>query len=161
MWLRDALRQRQLAYAFAAYAGLRRGELADLRWGDLRLHATVPFIQLREEQTKNAKADALPLHPYLLALLAALPAGDDDDRVVQTVPDVKTVKKDLARVGIAFTDARGRRADFHALRHTMSTLLCEAGCSDVVRKALTRHADTTVNDGYTHARLRDMADALS
>ena len=159
-WQRDALRRRQAAYAFAVYAGLRRGELADLRWGDLRLNAPIPFIQLRAEQTKNAKADALPLHPYLIAVLAGTTPGDDADAVVATVPDVKTIKKDLARCGIPFADKRGRRADFHALRHTLSTLLCEAGCSDVVRKALTRHADTTVNDGYTHARLREMADAL-
>ena len=159
-WMRDALKQRQLAYAFAAYSGFRRAELVDLRWADLRLHATIPFIQLREEQTKNGKADALPIHPYLLRRLSDLPPGGPEDRVIGTVPDVKTLKKDLGRAGIPFADGRGRRADFHALRHTLSTLLAEAGCSDVARKALTRHADTTVNDGYTHARLSEMLDAL-
>ena len=158
---RAALPERQLAYAFAAYAGMRRGELLDLRWGDLRMNATVPFMQLREEQTKNGKADALPLHPYLAALLRDRGPGDDDDRIVPTVPDVKTLKKDLARVGIDFLDGKGRRADFHAFRHTLATMLSVTGASETNKRALMRHADESVTDGYSHARLGELADSLS
>ena len=158
---RRSLVERRLPYALAAYAGLRRAELADLRWGDLRLHAPVPFVQLREEQTKNGKADALPLHPYLLGLLRSADPGDEDAPVVATVPDIKTLKKDLARVGIDFADAKGRRADFHAFRHTLATNLSAAGCSETNKRAMMRHADESVTDGYSHARLAELADVLA
>jgi hypothetical protein len=41
---------RREKYAWAILAGLRRSELKELRWGDLRLNAPRPFIQLRPEQ---------------------------------------------------------------------------------------------------------------
>jgi len=44
---------RRLKYGFPAYTGLRRNELADVRWGDLHLDSVIPYIQLRPEQTKN------------------------------------------------------------------------------------------------------------
>lgn len=55
--------------------GLRRGELRQLRWGDLHLAAPQPYVQLRAENTKNRKADVLPLHPDLAALLKAMMPG--------------------------------------------------------------------------------------
>src|SRR6185295_10607092 len=150
---------RRLKYAFALLAGLRRGELADLRWGDLRLHAPRPFIQLRPEQTKNGNADALPLHPYLLELLAALEPGEAGGRVVATVPDMKTMARDLLAAGIAgksdkpgegvrigpgeyiiIADKAGLRVDFHSLRHCYATGLESTGASRPTLKALLRHA---------------------
>lgn len=157
---------RRLKYALCALAGLRRSELADLRWGDLRLKTPIPFIQLRPEQTKNGKADALPLHPYLVNLLADVPEGEEDDRVVDSVPDLKSLKKDLAAAGIPFTKPskdgnRQRRADVHSLRHTLASLLGSTGASDTVKKAIMRHADESVTDGYSHAHLSELATALA
>jgi hypothetical protein len=68
--------------------------------------------------------------------------------------------KDLRKAGVEFTDEGGRRRDFHALRHTFSTNLDRAGCSHATRKALLRHADTDVTDGYSHARLAELAEAV-
>lgn len=39
------------------------------------------------------------------------------------MPEVETFRRDLARVGIPFVDALGRRADLHALRKTFGTAL--------------------------------------
>ena len=162
---RAAAAARKLAYAFGALAGLRRGELAQLLRGDVRRDGPIPFLQLRGETTKNGRADVVPLHPYLAGLLENGPGGDADEPVVRAVPDLKTIKLDLARAGIAFAlptpdGRRQRRADFHALRHTLSSLLAAARASDTARKAIMRHAATTVNDQYTHARLADTHAAL-
>ena len=165
---RAAAAVRKLAYAFGALAGLRRGELAQLLRGDVRRDGPVPFLQLRGETTKNGRADVVPLHPHLSDLLGRGGGSDADERVVRAVPDLKTIKLDLARAGIAFAlpmpdGRRQRRADFHALRHTLASLLAAAGAgaSDTARRAIMRHAATTVNDQYTHARLADTHAALS
>ena len=156
---------RKLCYAFGSYAGLRRGELTQLLWGDLRLDEPIPFLQLRAEATKIGRADVIPVHPYLAEMLLRRGAGDAGERVAAVVPDPKTIRADLARAGIAATDptpdgARQRRVDFHALRHTLSSLLASTGASEPARKAILRHAKTTVNDGYTHASLAETHAAL-
>lgn len=167
--LAAAPEERRRKYLFALLTGLRRSELADLRWGDLRLNSPVPFIQLREDQTKNGKADALPLHPALVRELAALRRRGDDVPVLGSMPDMKSMAKDLLAAGIAhkdeegrivIADAKGRRADFHALRHTFATNLGRTGCSDTTKRALMRHADQTVTDGYSHARLAELREAV-
>lgn len=151
---------RRLAYAFGCLAGLRRSELAGLTWGDLRLDAEVPFIQLRADLTKNDKADALPLHPYILALLKLVPNPEDAQRRIVIPPDMKTMVKDLKSVGFDLADERGLRRDFHALRHTLATNLSRTGCSETNKKAIMRHADESVTDGYSHARLAELAEAI-
>jgi integrase len=158
--LENAPDDRREKYAWALLAGMRRSELANLRWGDLRLNAPRPFIQLRPEQTKNGKADVLPLHPYLLSHLERRMQGMPETAVVSTVPDMKTMAKDLARAGIALADAHGRRADFHALRHTFCTNLDHTGCSFTTKRALMRHADSGVTEGYSHARLDELYAAI-
>ena len=50
---------RRLAYLFAATTASRRSEIADLRWDDLHLTATKPYVQLRAEATKARRADAV------------------------------------------------------------------------------------------------------
>lgn len=158
--LKAAPKDRQEKYAWAIFAGLRRGELVDLRWGDLRLHSPRPFIQLREEQTKNAKADVLPLHPYLIKLVTAQPASLPEMPVVSSVPDMKTMRKDLDSAGVKLVDGMGKRADFHALRHTFCTNLDRTGCSYTTKRALMRHSDSGVTEGYSQARLEELYTAI-
>ncbi len=158
--LLNTTEDRREKYAWALLAGLRRSELKELRWGDLRLNAPRPFIQLRPEQTKNGKADALPIHPYLLKLIQQRTPGMPDTCVVSTVPDMKTMVKDLNRAGVVLADAKGRRADFHALRHTYCTNLDRTGCSYTTKRALMRHSDSGVTEGYSHARLDELYAAI-
>jgi uncharacterized protein DUF6876 len=61
---------------------------------------------------------------------------------------------------VALTDLRGRRLDYHALRHTFETNLDRHGCSRATKKRLMRHADEDVTDGYAHKELAEMYTAL-
>jgi len=115
---------------------------------------------LRPEQTKNGNADALPIHPYLLNMIQQRMPGMPETSVVASVPDMKTMKKDLSRAGIALADAKGRRADYHALRHTYCTNLDRTGCSYTTKRALMRHSDSGVTEGYSHARLDELYAAI-
>jgi integrase len=151
---------RRRKYLFAMLAGLRRKELRLLTWGDLRLNAPIPFIQLREEMTKNSHADALPLHPRLVKTLENTTRGVPGAPLFDSVPDVKTLVKDLKAGGVEQLDTRKRRIDFHALRHTFSTNLDRTGCSRATKKALMRHGDEDVTDGYSHAHLAELYEAI-
>jgi hypothetical protein len=82
-------------------------------------------------------------------------------RVVRSVPDIKTVKKDLKRAKVEFIDQQQRRLDFHALRHTFSTALDRTGCSRATQKRLMRHASGDITDGYSHAELAEMLVAIA
>jgi integrase len=151
---------RKWIYAFPVFQGFRRSEQAALTEGDLRLNAPIPFIQLRGEWTKNDKNDVLPLHPRIAGWLRTVVKGDPESKVFPTIPDMKTMKKDLIQAGVEFTDKRGRRSDFHSLRHTFSTNLDRTGCSHNTKKSLLRHADTDLSDGYTHSRLAELLEAI-
>lgn len=155
---------RRLAYALAGYNGLRRNELEDLRWKDVHLDATIPFAGLPQKQGQDDSHDFIPLHPYVLSLLAT--AHEDrhpmpEAKVLPAVPDVKTLKKDLTAAGLPFANADGERLDFHALRHTFETLLDRTACSRATKKKLMRHANEDVTDGYAHAELAEMLTALA
>jgi len=146
---------------------------------DLKINAPIPFIQLRSEWTKNGKNEVLPLHTALVIWLRGQITGDANRLVFDSIPDMKTVAKDLAAAGVAtytddpkmgvavgkgkyinIADGRGRRADFHALRHSFKCSLERARASHTTCKALMRHADSDITDGYSHARLGELAEAV-
>ncbi|MGD0770058.1 MAG: tyrosine-type recombinase/integrase [Tepidisphaeraceae bacterium] len=151
---------RRLKYAFPAFTGLRRRELEDLRWGDLHLDSVIPFIQLRPEQTKTGEATALPLHPYLVQSLRTLMPGMPQAKLFPCLPEGRTMLRDLTIAGVTQTDASGRRADFHGLRHTFAKRLDATGCSHATRRALMRHGSGDQTDEYTLARLSEMYEAV-
>jgi hypothetical protein len=62
---------------------------------------------------------------------------------------------------LAPTDAAGRVADFHALRHTFITNLARGGVHPKVAQQLARHSTITLTmDRYSHTLIGEAADAL-
>jgi len=57
------------------------------------------------------------------------------------VPRMKTFRRDLARAGIVYQDAAGRRVDFHSLRMVFATWLAVGGVHPRVAMELMRHSD--------------------
>jgi integrase len=133
---------RKLVYRMALATGLRRDELTKLRWGDLRLRAIKPYIQLATQNTKARRADRLAL-PQTLAqdLRQTRPRGAADADRIFDVPTIEEWKEDLAAAGIAYADGLGRRADFHALRKTLCTRLHRAGTPLALAMRVMRHTD--------------------
>jgi len=151
---------RKLAYALAAFNGLRRNEATDLTATNLHLDAPIPFVGLLQKQGQDDSRDYIPLHPYVLKLLTGrllMPGA----KLLRNVPDMKTMKRDLERAGVDLKDQQGRRLDYHALRHTFQTNLDRTGCSRATKKRLMRHAHEDVTDGYAHAELAEMFTALT
>jgi integrase len=156
--------ERRLVYLIALWTGLRRGEIRQLTWGDVRLDSIPAKIQLRAKTTKSKRSDNIPLHPQLAeALREARPAkASGAERVVNTVPNMKVLKADLKLAGIPYVDDRDLYADFHSLRGSLATRLSAQGVSLRIVQAVMRHTDPRLTaKAYTDERLLPLAEALS
>lgn len=144
--------KRGLVYQFAAFTGLRRAEIRALNWDDISFDAGT--VRVRASTSKNKEAVALPLHPELLAALQFFKESLRVARrqVFRSVPEISTLRRDLARLGIPYVDEQGRKADFHALRHTFCTLLALSGVSPRSAMELMRHSEMRLTQKvYTDA----------
>lgn len=136
--------ERRIVYRLGIGAGLRRAELEDLEWGDVRLNAIRPYIELRAEATKARRGDRLPLAQSLADDLRKLKPDDagEGDMVFRRVPSLVLWKNDLRAAGIPYADAQGRVVDFHAgTRKTLCTRLHRGGVPLATAMRLMRHTD--------------------
>ncbi len=155
---------RALVYRFALGTGLRRRELRDLQWRDVRLDAPQPFLLLRPEATKSKRADELPLPPHLAEELRAarpeecLPTAP----VFPAVPNFDTWTADVKRAGITYRDAATNEiVGFHSMRVTFISELERAGVLPRTIMELARHTDYRLTAGtYTDRRVLDTFGAV-
>ncbi len=175
-------------YLAAALAGLRRGDLQRLTWGDVNFGEST--LTLRHGKAK--RIDVVPMHPQLADALRrqleARPALATARVWADTVTDL-TRLKDFLRAGIArkvpvldangdpvmvgegeskkpktriaVEDAEGRVIDLHALRTTLGTQLARAGVTPQVAQRIMRHSDyRTTLQHYTVLGLVDTSAAM-
>jgi integrase len=155
---------RGVVYLTAAFTGLRRGELGQLKWSDVHLDAAKPFINARAAISKNHKQCSLPLTPAVVEKLRQHRPGDAEpgDLVFRRlIPRMDRFRKDLEAAGIPYVDGKGEFADFHALRNTFATMLTLAGVSQRVIMELMRHSDMRLTAKvYTDAGMLPTGDAV-
>ena len=156
---------RRIVYLVAINTGLRRSELADLQWDDIKLSPTLKasYISLRAESTKSHRADTIPLRADVSEELRNMKPKDagQEDRVFDKIPSMKVFKKDLERAGIDFLDKMGRRIDFHCLRKTFGTLLSKSGVAPRTAMQLMRHTDMRLTmNVYTDPTLLNTVGAI-
>jgi integrase len=135
---------RGLVYLTAARTGLRQEELRQLVWDDVRLEEAVPFVRVRDVCAKNKMEEDVVLVPEIREALKAhrLPNYSPTDLVFQRgVPRAARLRTDSENNGIAYQDASGRYADFHALRYTWTTFLQRNGIAQRFAMKLLRHSD--------------------
>ena len=156
-------RQDAELYRFAAYTGMRLGELLALRWGDVDLDDRRVIVHRAvsadiEGPTKSWQARALPLADPAASALARLAdrgdyTGRDDyvfcSRLGRRL-DPSAVRRRYKRA----RDAAGLRPlRFHALRHAAGSLLArEAGAHFV--QAFLGHSRVSTTERYLHAKSR-------
>jgi integrase len=154
--------KRWIVYLTACLTGLRRAELRSLPWGDVRLDAAQPYVQLRASVTKARRADVIALPAQLVESLRAHGPRDAWDRVFRSIPKYATVRQDFARAAIPWRDEQGRMGGLHALRKTFVTLLVQ---TDVpIRTAMEMARVTTsrlLHEVYTDSRLLDVSAAAA
>lgn len=126
-------------WAFMAWTGVRRGEMAKARRADVR-EGLLHVESTAEGRTKAGKWRVVPLVPQALAALEGL----GEDRLVPVTADTLS---DWFR---ADADAAGLRASLHALRHTFCTYLAQSGASAHDIKELAGHSQLSVTERYMH-----------
>ena len=153
-------RGREAWYLAAVFAGLRKGDLQRLTWGDVNFdHGTITI-----QAGKSRRVDTLSMHPQLADALKrkleAQPALGGTKVFPKTVTD-RTRDRDFQRAGISKTDTDGRVADLHALRTTLATQLARAGTAPQIAQRIMRHSDyRTTLSHYTVLGLTDTAQAI-
>ena len=179
---------RAMLYRVAIESGLRRGELASLTRASFALEGERLTVTVAAAYSKRRREDVLPLRPDTAAELRDLLAGKHPAAPAFNMPHRRHEssamwKADLADARqawleaaatpqerqdrerqsfLAYQDAAGRFADFHALRHTCGSLLAAAGTHPKVAQSIMRHStiDLTMSR-YTHVFAGQEADAIA
>ncbi len=160
------------------YAGARIGDCARLTWSNVNLaHKTLSFMPAKTSRKK--KRLEVPLHPRLMAFLE--PRAKDTDKDSPLFPALfKTSiggrhglsSQFIAIMEHAKIDRRnvregtkgGQRAQharsFHALRHSLTSVLANADVSQEIRRRIVGHESAEVHSGYTHHERETLARAV-
>jgi integrase len=156
------------AVLFGIYTGLRLGDIQSLTWNNLSLQRQ----ELTIKTQKTGRVQILPLAKPLLSHIETLPAGDDPSAPLCPSFQSKTISwlsnaffEVMASAGLVQSrgdhqkkdgkTGRGARRQlsdisFHALRHTATSLLKNAGVSDVVTRDIIGHESAAISRNYTH-----------
>src|SRR5262249_28678826 len=144
---------REMLYLVSVYTGLRASELASLTPAAFALDTAPATLTVGAAYAKHRREDVVPLHSELVGRLRPWLAGKcpgrpvwpgkwarDKQAGVMLKTDLATARAAwLAEAGpadrerreqspfLAYRDADGRVADFHALRHTFITRLVKSG----------------------------------
>lgn len=160
--LLEALRQRSettwLMALISLMCGLRFGEVAALRHGDIRRKEGLIYIR----ESKNGKARHAVMPDAVCEALCALPAGGYDDLLFPgkdggrrtaisdtfwRVVDSLGLNRDSK--GAEIRDRR-LRVVFHTLRHTYASWLAMQGEGEIALASLLGHSSTAMTRRYAH-----------
>lgn len=169
-----------LAWQLALCCGLRRGELAGLRWSDVDLAVGVIRIRNQRQRVGGRLIDAppksaagcrdLPIPPGLIPMLeqqrllhqaGEILTGSAPVYVVSPdglpiAPDRlnRELQLDVAAAGV-------RPINLHGLRHSMASLGVSLGVSMKVLQSILGHANySTTANTYAHVLTADQAAAM-
>jgi len=162
------------------YTGQRLSDLAGLTWGCVDLESKVVSFTTKKTDRPMQLPLAEPLQRYLLAR----PSADTPDAPV--LPAIHatlasggsgTLSRQfgeiLARAGLVTRKphrktGNGRDArrtsgglSFHCLRHTATSLLKNAGVSDVVAREIIGHDSEAISRVYTHIEAKTLKNAVA
>ncbi len=156
---------RAVLYRMAAESGLRASELRSLTVGSFRLTDTPPTVVLLAAYSKRRRQDEQPIPPDLAGALARYFRGKLPTAPAFRVPRPQRtgamIHYDMAAAGIPATDADGRKADFHALRHTYISNLTRGGVHPKLAQTLARHSTVSLTlDRYSHTLVGELSGAL-
>ncbi len=170
---------------FGLYTGQRLGDISRLTWRSIDLEKN----EIRFIARKTGKSAIIPISLHLRRHIETLPAGDDPDQPVhpqaaeavaregkvgslsrqfyEIMASAGLVEKRPHRKRVGKEGSKGRRPSsaisFHALRHTATSLLKNAGVSSAVVEEFIGHDSSEINRIYTHIEigtLRSAADQL-
>lgn len=167
----------RLLLAIGIYTGLRLGDAATLRWGEVDLKRGVIRRIPNKTAARNPKPIHIPIHPALCTILNDLPQEGD-----YVLPE--TAEKYLHDASIvtdsvrALMEANGIRVHkpgtgqgtekratvevgFHSLRHTFVSMCREANAPLSVVESIVGHSNPAMTRHYTHTSELAAASAVN
>jgi len=154
--------------AFGLYTGQRLGDIARLTWNNIDTTRN----ELRFTTAKTGRNMIIPLAAPLLSYVESLDAGDNPAAPLFPKAAAEVAKSGkaavlskqfhalLVSVGLAAewkstgTGRNGARTlsplSFHSLRHTATSLLKNAGVSEIVARDIIGHDSEAVSRNYSH-----------
>ena len=134
------------AVLLALESGMRRGELAAMRWE----HINFAESTLRIPLTKTGHARTIPLSVRALAVLKSIPRQLNGSVLAMKRDSItQAFERACARAGIS-----GLR--FHDLRHEATSRLFEKGLNTMEVATITGHRTLQMLQRYTHLRAVDL-----
>jgi integrase len=154
------------------FTGQRLSDCCRVAWADLDLAA----VKVDFKQAKTGLRLTVPIHPDLLAHLEGL-AGTDNAAtfVMPGMANLKSggrhglsegFKRIVRKAGLDLQTVQGAgvrkicKRTFHALRHSFTSALANAGVAPELRMKLTGHKSAAVHQGYTHHELASLRSAV-
>jgi integrase len=157
----------QTLLALGIYSGLRLGDCATLRWGEVDLPRGMIRRIPNKTARRNPKPVIVPIHPILRDILAGAPL---DKRGEYVLPEMAAlyahnicavtdkVQGHFKTCGITLhkpgTGTGGKRAvievGFHSLRHTFVSLCRESNAPLAVVESIVGHSNPSMTRHYTH-----------
>ena len=157
---------------FGYFTGARLSDCCRMRWDEVDLVNG----SLTHTQAKTGLKITVPLHPDLLAHLETIAGTDRVDPFI--MPELvsrglgggmghsELFKTIVRQAGIDLQTVRGlgkrmqSRRTFHALRHSFTSALANAGVAPELRMKLTGHKSESIHAGYTHHELEVLRAAV-
>jgi integrase len=157
----------QTLLALGIYSGLRLGDCATLRWGEVDLPRAMIRRIPNKTARRNPKPVIVPIHPILRDMLAVTPLDQRREYVLPEMAalyihrtDMVTdmVQRHFKACGITLhkpgTGTGGKRAvievGFHSLRHTFVSLCRESNAPLSVVESIVGHSSPAMTRHYTH-----------
>jgi len=158
----------------AYYTGARLSDCCRMEWQSVDLAAAV----LTYTQGKTGNPVVMPLHPELDAELNRLASLDDPQKFIMPGMADKgpggrhglseSFKNIMRKAGVDSQPVEREvgvrtlsRRSFHALRHSFTSALANAGVAPELRMKLTGHTTEAVHRGYTHHEMETLRAAIA
>ena len=159
------------------YTGQRLSDVANLTWSQVDL----PAAEIRFTTKKTGRHMVIPMARPLLDYFLTRPASDDlrapvfprahgmpsntlSHHFTNLLDDVGLISKPETHKGVGKGRAAKRDVgglSFHCLRHTATSLLKNAGVSDVVAREIIGHDSEAVSRIYTHIETDTLRQAVA
>jgi integrase len=137
---------------FAIETALRRAEILNLRWEDVRLERRTAHVRW----SKTGKSRTIPLTDGAVRILRErLKECGGNDRVFPTTPQAFRLAWERLRRRATLHDLR-----FHDLRHEAISRFCELGLSLAEVAVISGHSDYRMLARYTHLQPMELATKL-
>lgn len=161
--LHNADKEWRVSCLFGMYYGMRLGDATNRRYEEIK-DGVLHFIP--EKKSRKANVVSVPLLGELTALrgaglitprLAKLSASVGSRQFIALLDKAGVTRSVSKKIG------KGRRMSdksFHSWRHTINSLMVDAGVDQRVRQLVCDHDSTGVSNNYTHASIDTMAEAI-